>query len=101
MKILNQSKKTFPDLILIDGGKGQLHSTHKALQDIQLSNLPHLSLAKKEEMIFLPEKDNPIRLSRLNPGLKLLQRVRDEAHRFAIKYHKQLRSKELISKNKN
>lgn len=93
-RILNE-KKTFPDLILIDGGKGQLHSAHKALQDIQLSNLPHLSLAKKEELIFIHGKDTPLRLSRSNPGLKLLQRVRDEAHRFAIKYHKQLRSKEM------
>lgn len=94
-RLLNENK-VLPDLILIDGGKGQLHSAEVALKHLELSNLPLISLAKKEELIFRLGLKNPLKLLRSNPGLRLLQHVRDEAHRFAITYHKKLRSKKLI-----
>lgn len=93
---LKKENKELPDLILIDGGKGQLHSAQKALNELHLNNQPILSLAKKEEIIFQTHKEDGLKLSKANPGLKLLQRVRDEAHRFAIQYHKLLRKKEMI-----
>ncbi|MBU1076316.1 MAG: excinuclease ABC subunit UvrC [Spirochaetes bacterium] len=99
-KRILEEKKALPDLILIDGGKGQLHFAQRALQELGLENLPAVSLAKKEELIFRSHTDEPIRLPGSNPGLRLLQRIRDEAHRFAIQYHKLLRSKNLVIKKK-
>ena len=84
----------FPDLIVIDGGKGQLAAAHGELLNLQVE-IPIISLAKREEEIFMPKRREPIRLSRDSLGLKLLQRVRDEAHRFAISYHRFLRGKEV------
>jgi len=84
-----------PDLILIDGGKGQLNSAVEALKDLDLDNSPTIGLAKQFEHIFVPGKSEPIILQRNNPALHLIQRIRDEAHRFAIAYHRKLRSKEL------
>ena len=83
---------TFPDLIVIDGGKGQLATAAQALEALAVS-IPLLALAKREEEIFVLKKRNPIVLPKDSLGLQLLQRVRDEAHRFAIAYHKKLRSK--------
>lgn len=80
-----------PDLILIDGGKGQLSAAQDALRDLDLEHLPILGLAKRLEEIFVEDDPEPVRLRPDSPGLHLLQRVRDEAHRFALSYHRQLR----------
>ena len=90
---LQREGAVFPDLILIDGGKGQLSSACAELAQLQVE-IPVISLAKREEEIFLPNKRNPVILSQDSLGLKLLQRVRDEAHRFAISYHRLLRLKQ-------
>jgi excinuclease ABC subunit C len=86
----------FPDLLLIDGGKGQLSGVREVLTELGLEHIPTASLAKQEELIFLPERDDPVMLSRRSRSLMLLQRVRDEAHRFAITYHKSLRDKKTV-----
>ena len=85
----------FPDLILIDGGKGQLSAAYEVLETLDLSHLPIIGLAKRFEHIFLPGKSDPIVLRRDNPTLHLIQRLRDEAHRFAITYHRKRRSRAL------
>ncbi len=72
-----------PDLILIDGGKGQLAAAHQALRDVDVK-IPLCSIAKREEEVYLPGKMHPVKLPRDHPGLQLLQRVRDESHRFGI-----------------
>lgn len=92
---LKNEGRAFPDLIMIDGGKGQLGSAWEELTALQI-NIPIISLAKREEEIFLPGKRNPVVLSKTSLGLKLLQRVRDEAHRFALAYHRHLRAKNMI-----
>jgi excinuclease ABC subunit C len=80
-----------PDLILIDGGKGQLSAALDALEELGLSHLPMVSLAKKEEWIFRPGEKDPLVLDHHSPALQLLQRARDEAHRFAVTFHRQQR----------
>ncbi|WP_017327243.1 excinuclease ABC subunit UvrC [Synechococcus sp. PCC 7336] len=80
-----------PDLVLIDGGKGQLSAVMAVLEELGLEDLPVLGLAKREEAIFLPERSQPIVLDNDDPGRLLLQRLRDEAHRFAITFHRQQR----------
>ena len=89
----------FPDLLLIDGGKGQLSGVREVLEELGLESIPAIGLAKQEEEIFLPEQEEPLRLSRRSSALMLLQRVRDEAHRFAITYHKSLRDKKTVKSN--
>ncbi len=84
-----------PDLIVIDGGKGQLSAAMKVLLTAHRS-LPTIGLAKRIEEIFLPNQKNPIVLPHDQPGLQLLQRLRDEAHRFGITFHRSLRSKQAI-----
>ena len=81
-----------PDLIVIDGGKGQLSNAIKAMQDCGY-NVPMIGLAKREEEVFLPNKSDPIIIPRSHNSLKLLQRIRDESHRFAITFHRSLRNK--------
>lgn len=85
----------FPDLIMIDGGKGQLSAACDELDKLGVS-IPIISLAKREEEIFLPGKRKSVRLSKESLGLKLLQRLRDEAHRFALAYHRNLRAKNML-----
>ncbi len=85
----------FPDLILIDGGKGQLSAAFNELKVLGV-DIPIMAIAKREEEIFLPQRKNPIILPPHSLGLKLLQRVRDEAHRFAITYHRKLRGKAAL-----
>ncbi|MFN8091863.1 MAG: excinuclease ABC subunit UvrC [Vicinamibacteria bacterium] len=85
-----------PDLVLIDGGKGQLGAASAALEELGLGDQPIASLAKKEELIFLRGRDEPVALPRSSPVLQLVQRVRDEAHRFAIGFHRQTRSKRTL-----
>jgi excinuclease ABC subunit C len=86
-----------PDLVLIDGGKGQLNAARTALEAVGTDTIPLASLAKENEAIFLPRRTKPVLLPRQSPGLQLLQRVRDEAHRFAIGYHRQRRTRETFA----
>jgi excinuclease ABC subunit C len=83
----------FPDLLVIDGGKGQLAAAYAALERVGLSNLVAVGLAKKEELVFTRDHDEPIALDRTGPALHLLQRIRDEAHRFAVSFHRKARAK--------
>jgi excinuclease ABC subunit C len=83
----------FPDLILIDGGKGQLTSAYAALQELGLGNLLAVGIAKKEELIFTRDREDAIALSHDSPALLLIQRIRDEAHRFAVTFHRLSRTK--------
>jgi excinuclease ABC subunit C len=89
--------KQLPDLIVIDGGKGQLSAAVEAAHAQGQDRLPIVSLAKREEEVFQPGHDEPLRLSRRSPSLKLLQRARDEAHRFAIMYSRKRRSQRTIT----
>ena len=86
-----------PDLILIDGGRGQLNSVFEAMQAIGADAIPVASLAKEREELFVPQKAAAISLPQSSPGLQLLQRLRDEAHRFALSYHRRLRQKQTFS----
>ncbi len=96
LKRLQDQDDPPPDLVLIDGGKGQLGAALKAVEDLQMTEVPQfVSLAKKEEELFLPGRELPIVLKRSDPALRLLQRVRDEAHRFAVSYQRKLREKEM------
>jgi excinuclease ABC subunit C len=83
----------FPDLIVIDGGKGQLNAAYAALETVGLSNLVAIGLAKKEELVFTRDSEDPLALDPHGNALRLLQRIRDEAHRFAITFHRQSRKK--------
>ena len=82
----------FPDLMLIDGGKGQLSSAYQALEALGLSNLVAVGLAKKEEVLYVRDRPVPVVLPSGHPGLLLLQRIRDEAHRFAVTFHRRART---------
>lgn len=86
----------YPDVILIDGGLGQLHAALEAFRDMGLRPPMVISLAKKEELIYIQERSEPVRLGRDNPGLRLCQAIRDEAHRFAQHYHHVLRRKRTL-----
>jgi len=91
---VDPSFSALPDLILVDGGKGQLNRAAKVLAEFDLlDTIPIAGLAKKYEEVFLPEEDYPVRFDKNSPGLHLLQRSRDEAHRFAITAHRKRRSK--------
>ena len=83
----------FPDLLVVDGGKGQLAAAYASLERVGLSNLVAVGLAKKEELVFMRDADQPIAFPRTGPALLLLQRIRDEAHRFAVTFHRQSRKK--------
>ncbi|HZY65720.1 MAG TPA: helix-hairpin-helix domain-containing protein, partial [Rubrobacteraceae bacterium] len=90
-----------PDLILLDGGKGQLSSVVPVLGELgvgmDLPDIPLRSLAKRDEEVFEPGRPEPVILERNSPELHLLQRVRDEAHRFANSYHRKLRSRQMTA----
>ncbi len=92
-----EEKSEFPDLVLVDGGKGQLKAAESALQGLGIRNLPVASLAKREEIIFTRRKKEGLRLDRTSPALKLIQFIRDEAHRFAVSFHRQRRKKKSFS----
>ena len=83
----------FPDLILIDGGKGQLSSAYAALQELGLGSLVAVGIAKKEELLFMRDREDAIALAPESPALLLIQRIRDEAHRFAVTFHRLSRTK--------
>lgn len=95
-KEADESFSRFPDLILIDGGKGQLNAATEVLESLSMANIPVLGLAKEYEKVYRPGEPGPIGFSRDSEGLKLLQRVRDEAHRFAVDYHRRLRQKRTV-----
>ncbi|MBI4041334.1 MAG: excinuclease ABC subunit UvrC [Deltaproteobacteria bacterium] len=110
-----KDKDTAPDLLMVDGGKGQLAMALRVLKELEIENLDVCALAKekaihafqgelqekKEERIYLPGQKNPIVLKEKTPETLLLQRIRDEAHRFAITYHRTLRSKAFLAKESN
>ena len=91
-----KGQELYPDVILIDGGLGQLHAALEAFEQLEALPPMVISLAKKEELIYVQERSEPIRLGRENPGLKLCQAMRDEAHRFAQHYHHILRRKKVL-----
>ncbi len=82
----------FPDLVLIDGGKGQLAAAYAALEELGLANLVAVGIAKKEELLFTRDHEDAIALAATDPALLLIQRIRDEAHRFAVTFHRQART---------
>ena len=86
-----------PDLILIDGGKGQLSAAVEVLEDAGFADIPTFALAKEREEIFAPGRPEPIVQERNSPGMFLVQRIRDEAHRFAITHHRKVRSRKALS----
>ena len=92
---LMNDKGPSPDLVLVDGGKGQLNVATDVFKSLGLTNIPVIGLSKEFEHVFIPQTPSPLILPRDSEALLLLQRIRDEAHRFAVNYHKKLRSKEL------
>ena len=94
---LGEPKWEKPDLIIIDGGKGQLSSVMQIVEEAGVTGIDFVSLAKREEEVFLPNRSESILLPRDSNALYLIQRIRDEAHRFAITFHRDLRSKALKS----
>ncbi len=93
---LSEEEEVFPDLLLIDGGKGQLHAAQEAFRALNLTPPTLVALAKQEEELYLPDREEPLRLTRDSFALRLLQSVRDEAHRFAQHYHHLLRRKHTL-----
>ena len=92
---LAEDKGPIPDLVLVDGGKGQLNVATDVFKTLDVNNIPVIGLAKEFEHVFIPQTPSPLILPRDSEALLLLQRIRDEAHRFAVNYHKNLRSKEI------
>jgi excinuclease ABC subunit C len=92
-----EEERPLPDLVLIDGGKGQLNAAAEALHDLGLTSLPIASLAKREEEVFLLGRSDPLVLSRRSPALRLLQQARDEAHRFALTFQRKRRTVRTIT----
>ncbi len=92
-----RDEKPLPDLILIDGGKGQLSAAHAALAELGLTERSLISLAKREEEIFVWGREEPLKLSRRSSGLRLLQQARDEAHRFAVTYNRKRRTMRTVT----
>ena len=90
-KLLDQGGP-FPDVILIDGGKGQLSAAYDALRQLGLANLIAVGIAKKEELLYTRDREDPIALEKDDPALRLVQQIRDEAHRFAVTFHRKARS---------
>ncbi len=96
-KRLAKENLPFPDLIIIDGGKGQLTQGIKVLKDLGIKNQDVVSLAKRLEEIFIPSQKNPVILPYSSPALFFFQKIRDEAHRFAISFHRKLRETQALS----
>ena len=95
-KRVKEEEKPLPDLVLIDGGKGQLSMAVSALRELGLDYIPVIGLAKRLEEIFVPGNPEPQSIHKQSSGLILLRRIRDEAHRFAVTYQRQKRNKELV-----
>ncbi|MEO8909301.1 MAG: excinuclease ABC subunit UvrC [Gemmatimonadaceae bacterium] len=92
-----RDEKPLPDLIVIDGGKGQLSAAHAALTEVGITDRALISLAKRDEEIFVWGRTDPLKLSRRSPALRLLQQARDEAHRFAVTYNRKRRSMRTVT----
>ena len=88
-----KEERKLPDLLLVDGGKGQLSSALEALGELGISGQPVAGLAKRLEEVYVPGSPDPQNIPKTSSSLKLLQAIRDEAHRFAITYHRKLRGK--------
>ena len=82
----------FPDLVIVDGGKGQLSAAYKALEQLGLANLAAIGIAKREELLVTRDRPDPVALPRRSGALRLVQRIRDEAHRFAVTFHRRARA---------
>ncbi len=93
---LQNEGETLPDLIMVDGGKGQLSSAVEVLDNLDIKQVPIIGLAKRLEEVFFPNKSEPESIPKTSSGIKLLQQIRDEAHRFAITFHRSRRSKRTI-----
>ncbi len=91
-----QEQSSLPDLIVVDGGKGQLSSACEVLNDLKLQSQPIVSLAKRLEEVFVPGTSDAVSIPKTSSSLRLLQQIRDEAHRFAITYHRSLRDKRTL-----
>jgi excinuclease ABC subunit C len=95
---LQDEKKPLPDLVLIDGGIGQLHAAALALEDLEIINQPLASIAKREEILYVHGRENdPVVIDHHSPVLHLIQQIRDEAHRFAVRFHRARRSKRELT----
>ena len=92
-----EEEKSLPDLVVIDGGRGQLAAARSALEALGLAGLPAIGLAKRDEEVFLADRADPLHLSRRSPALRLLQRARDEAHRFAVTYNRKRRTMRTVT----
>lgn len=92
-----KESKAFPDLVVIDGGRGQLNAAVAELESLKISDQPIIGLAKRLEEIYFPDRDQPITIPKNSPALSLLKQVRDEAHRFGVDYNRQIRSKRTIT----
>ena len=90
-KVLEQGGP-FPDLVVIDGGKGQLSAAYAALEELGLANLVAVGIAKKEELLYTRDREDALALAPTDPALLLIQRIRDEAHRFAVTFHRRART---------
>jgi excinuclease ABC subunit C len=93
---LLEEQGALPDLIMVDGGKGQLSSAIEVLKGLGVESTPVIGLAKRLEEVFFPGKSDPEIIPKASSGLRLLQQIRDEAHRFAITYHRALRTKRTL-----
>jgi excinuclease ABC subunit C len=93
----DRSFSSRPDLVLIDGGRGQLSAAVEVLEELGFADIPTFGLAKEREELFAPDRAEPIVQEHNSPGMFLVQRVRDEAHRFAITHHRKVRSRKAIS----
>ncbi len=93
---LDEQRQEYPDLVLIDGGKGQLSACVQTLNRLQVKDQNIAALAKRLDEVFLPQRSEPLMIPKGSVSLKLLQRIRDEAHRFAVEYHRKLRKKRTI-----
>ncbi len=92
-----EDEKPLPDLIVVDGGKGQLSAAHEALDSLSLGDRPLISLAKRDEEVFIWGRSDPVRMSRRSTALRMLQQLRDEAHRFAITYNRKRRTMRTVT----
>jgi excinuclease ABC subunit C len=97
-KRLQEEGAAMPDLVLIDGGVGQLHAAQSALDELNFVDQPLASIAKREEIIYVAgREDEPIVLERRSPVLRLIQQIRDESHRFAITFHRERRGRRTLT----
>jgi excinuclease ABC subunit C len=95
---LQEEKKGFPDLVLIDGGLGQLHAAAGALEGLGIINQPLASIAKREEILYVYGREaEPVALDHHSPALHLIQQIRDEAHRFAVTFHRDRRARREVT----